>query len=98
MLTKANLMTPEQRIARFEWLNEIPNLQLTGWHGIVQNMQAIPGGTLITLEIYPQATAGGGSTTIGDFWLEQYSILNGSIFFASAMESPKPHGRRVCTD
>ncbi|WP_165246264.1 hypothetical protein [Paludisphaera soli] len=48
---------PPERLARFEWLKEFPDLRLQGWNGIVQEVRETPAGAIARITISPSLSS-----------------------------------------
>jgi hypothetical protein len=95
-LNAAKLQPPQARSAHFAWLNE-PPYRLLAWGGTIVEIEPIPGGVAVTLNVAPCVQDDGLSATCLDYYIEKYAVVNGEIHFLGGVDPPDA-SPRLMTD
>jgi hypothetical protein len=81
ILTQAELLPPNDRIEYFKESFKDSSRQIQGWNAMVSHIQAIEGGTIVTLRVYAKLDIGAAST----YLIERYSVVNGKVSYQGAI-------------
>ncbi len=97
-MTAAKLPVNAFRLRHFAWLDRA-GFEVMGWGGVIDAIEPIDEGSLVTLVVAPNVTVRGGGATVADMIYEKYALLNDGTFrFVDAAPHPAGEAGSYVTD
>jgi hypothetical protein len=86
---------PDDRLNFYSALIGAPGYRITGWTGVLDEADPIPGGYLVTVRVGPSLESDelGNATIVDSEYAEQYRVVNGTVQYVGFLDPEGMFGK-----